>query len=99
MFAMQVGWLSAAYRLAKKPGHWLPAVEHRQAVPPTKIGSFSYDFSRSNLQTVALDSDIVVDHVRFQVCSHPCTEEFAVCGAWPLCVGQSSWIIRHSISA
>ncbi|CAL5221608.1 g3828 [Coccomyxa viridis] len=61
-----VGWLSAAYRLAKKPGHWLPAVEHRQAVPPTKIGSFSYDFSRGNLQTVALDSDIVVDHVRFQ---------------------------------
>ncbi len=41
-------------------------------MPPTKIGSFSYDFSRGNLQTVALDSDIVVDHVRFQVSSHSC---------------------------
>ena len=67
---MQVGWLSEAYRLAKKKGHWLPAVEHRRAVPPTEIGSFSYDFSKSNLQTAALDSDNVVDHVQFQVCSY-----------------------------
>lgn len=83
---MQVGWLSEAYRLAKKKGHWLPAVEHRQAVPPTKIGSFSYDFSKSNLQTVALDSDTVVDHVRFQVCSHQGTARSCHVRACQVCM-------------
>ena len=67
---VQVGWQSEAYRFAKKKGSWLPVVEHRKPVPPTEIGSFSFDFSKGNLQTVAVDSDIVVDHVRFQVCIH-----------------------------
>ena len=67
---MQVGWLSEAYRFAKKKGSFLPVVEHRRPVPPTEIGSFFYDFSKSNLQTVAVDSDIVVDHIRFQVGMH-----------------------------
>ncbi len=59
-------------------------------MPPTKIGSFSYDFSRSNLQTVALDSDIVVDHVRFQVWCHLCTERPTLVRVSQSCVGQRS---------
>ena len=39
-------------------------------MPPKQIGSFTYDFSKSNLQTVAVDSDVAVDHTRFQVCMH-----------------------------
>jgi len=46
----------------------LPVLEHRRPVPPKQIGSFTYSFSKTNLQTVAVDSDVVVDHVRFQVC-------------------------------
>ena len=67
---VQVGWLSEAVRFARKKGSWLPVLEHRTPVPPKQIGSFTYDFSKSNLQTVAVDSDVVVDHIRFQVCMH-----------------------------
>ena len=45
-------------------------LEHRTPVPPKQIGSFTYEFSKGNLQTVAVDSDVVVDHIRFQVCVH-----------------------------
>ena len=67
-YTAQVGWLSEGYRFSRKQGSWLPSLEHRAGVEPKKIGSFTYDFSKGNLQTVAVDSDNIVDHIRFQVC-------------------------------
>ena len=67
-YTAQVGWLSEGYRFSRKRGSWLPSLEHRAGVEPKEIGSFTYDFSKGNLQTIAVDSSIVVDHIRFQVC-------------------------------
>ena len=67
-FTAQVGWLSEGFRFSRKRGSWLPALEHRSGVEPKQIGSFTYDFSKGNLQTIAVDSSIIVDHIRFQVC-------------------------------
>ena len=67
-FTVQVGWLSEGFQFSRKRGSWLPALQHRAGVEPKKIGSFTYDFSKGNLQTIAVDSSIIVDHIRFQVC-------------------------------
>ena len=67
-YIAQVGWMSEGYRFSRKQGSWLPSLEHRAGVDAKEIGSFTYDFSKGNLQTIALDSSIIVDHIRFQVC-------------------------------
>ena len=52
-FTAQVGWLSEGFRFSRKRGSWLPALEHRSGVEPKQIGSFTYDFSKGNLQTIS----------------------------------------------
>ena len=55
-YIAQVGWLSEGYRFSRKQGSWLPSLEHRAGEEAKQIGSFTYDFSKGNLQTIAVDS-------------------------------------------
>ena len=87
-----MGWLSEGFRFSRKRGSWLPALQHRAGVEPKQIGSFTYDFSKGNLQTIAVDSSIIVDHIRFQVCmsAPPLVQECYTIINLALCTRQGS---------
>lgn len=64
----QTGSLSDAYRFAPKgKGSLLSYLEHRKGLGPTELGSFVYEPSKGNLNTVALDGTIPADQIRIQV--------------------------------
>ena len=71
-FPVQTGRLEPAFRFAPYSSTpLLGQLERRPGLGPVPLGSFVYDpYNRGPLQTVGLNSDTVVDHIRFQVRSH-----------------------------
>ena len=65
---MQTGRLEPAFRFAPYSSTPLLAqLERRPGLGPIPLGSFVYEPHKGALQTVALNGDTVVDHIRFQV--------------------------------